>query len=128
MSFTDDPGFKKLKEEYYQKLKASGFRDVENEHGDLTNHQSTPDLMHKVDFRTGYYEIRRDYFIWASQQMEWGRFMSPMDAEMWRHHADGKSTHEISRILPYSQTTVYRRLANIRLYLKREDSNGEEYE
>ena len=117
MSVFDTPEFRRLKDEFYRKLKASGFRDIENEQGYLTDHQTQFDFEQRLLFRPGLFEENRDYFIWAEHMMTFGSFQNHQDQTIWKLHALGVSSHEIAGEVNCSQTWASRKIRGIRKYL-----------
>lgn len=118
MSPFKGPDFKRLQREYYAKLKAEGFADIENEHGQLIDHQSAADFSQRANFKSGYMEITRDYFTWASSMVSLGQFVTRLDHHIWELHAEGKSSRDIQKITQIEQTWVCRKIKKIRSYLK----------
>lgn len=118
MSRLKDPEFRRLQREYYNKLKSEGFRDIENEHGQLIDHQSAADFSQRASFKTGYVEITQEYYTWASSMIEHGRFVTRLDHHIWTLHSEGKSSREIQAETAIEQTWVCRKIKKIRMYLK----------
>jgi hypothetical protein len=128
MSVFDSHQFKKLKKKWDERLKADGFQDVETHQG-----REILDLHMRRDFRPGTFEAIRDYYSWASSMVWHGRFKRKSkrarasDIDIWRLHAEGKSTREIGRELagrmrrPLDQKYIWNRIQAIRAYLREQE-------
>lgn len=112
------PEFKRLQAEYYAKLRAEGFKDIENVHGQLIDHQSVADFSQRANFKAGYMEITRDYYTWASSMVSLGQFVTRLDHHIWELHAEGKTSREIQKVTQIEQSWVCRKIKKIRAYLK----------
>lgn len=122
MSGFKTPEFRRLRGQFYRKLKASGFRDIENEQGYLTDHQTQYDFEQRIQFRPGLFEENRDYFIWAEHMVNLALFESAQDRKIWILHAQGVSSHEIAGKVKCSQTWASRKIRTIRKYLIVQDA------
>ncbi len=119
MSRVDPTQFKRLQAKWKKKLKESGFKDIENDHGDFTDHGSAHDLrQRKIGFRAGYMEAIRDYYMWAEDMANHGRFKSAVDRKIWKMHSDGSTSREIAAAVPYDNTWISRKIKKIRAYLR----------
>lgn len=106
--------FLKLQQSWYDKLKKSGFHDIE--HIDFNTGEVKPLLKSKtvrsvseLSRRRDSFESDRDYFHWAGQfywylidQGEVNEYV----CEMWRMWADGHSISNIHRIMGRPRNTV----------------------
>jgi hypothetical protein len=89
----------KLQKLWYEKLKHSGFRDIEvmDSDGSLDSPmmlQTFSGLAYRYD------ESVREYYLMASHYLFSGRFESNLAKHCWQMHADGQSYREIVRSLP----------------------------
>lgn len=125
MGAFSSPAFKKLQAKYYARLKDVGFRDIENKHGDLIDHQSVIDFGQRIGFRSELIDNIRDYFTWASSMVWHGRFENKRDRRIWALHAEGKSYREIADIVPLSQQWIGRSIKRIRESLRRQNGDSE---
>ena len=108
---------KGLRRQWYDKIKKTGFRDIENERGELIDHRGSLDILRLVS-STDVFEATRDYFLWASHQLQNARFESPTDRQIWALHADGKTSREIEEVVDYSQSQICVKIKKIRQYLQ----------
>lgn len=86
--------FKKLKAEWYSKLKDSGFKDIEKKSGQLTRGAPRLDDRAQVQVEAieSYYRMARIFLI------EY-KFEDEIQKTVWELHSEGVSTRDISDIL-----------------------------
>lgn len=119
MSVFDREDFKKLKRKYYKRLKDQlGFKDIENEKGDLIDHQNVFDFSQRINFKKDLFESTRNYYSWASEMIYHGNFQNDVDKMIWSLHADGKSSRKISAVVRLEFSWVCRKIKEIRAYLE----------
>lgn len=109
---------KKIKSEWDEYLKSCGFVDIEktNRHVDLG---STADLGERTAFKNKItFEAKQNYFIWASQMLNVGKFESVNHQVIWELHADGFTSREIAPVIGLDQSNVVRAIKRIENYLK----------
>lgn len=86
--------FKALQKEWYGKLKASGFEDVEYDEDHLRMHHA--DLIAGA-CKTGpaAAEAKAEYFRLAGHFLHSHEFTTPEDKRIWELHAEGLFNHEV---------------------------------
>lgn len=112
-----DPKLTQLQKYWRSALRKAGFRDIEDEHGRLIDHQSVLDFQQRIGFREDSFRAIRDYYIWAEQMNTLGSFGCRRDAKIWRLHSEGKSTREIGKLINLHWTLVARMIKRIRAEL-----------
>jgi DNA-directed RNA polymerase specialized sigma24 family protein len=110
---------------WQQKLKASGFVDIENEYG----------LLHSWDsFRFAtidpdhFYAVREKY-LEAAQLPEMFDFRDPEELVIWNHYADGLSYRDIGKLVGRNKDSIQKtiwKLNSIFAHLKRANERREE--
>lgn len=105
MSQFDNPEFRKLAKLWDEKLKNSGFEDIErrgqvdvNEYF-LKNYTSKDISQNLSPDRAVYNEYKQNYFRLAGFFLHDYSFTNSTDKLIWDLHAQGKSMRRISRIL-----------------------------
>lgn len=93
-SFNNDK-FKKLKKEWYGKLKDTGFRDIEDERQFLHRWSIWFQSTHTPE----EYEDKQRYFIYCERFLLNHRFKNDIEKAIWSAHCEGKSLREITIIL-----------------------------
>lgn len=106
--------FKKLQSKWYGILKETGFQDIEDASGNLTDHQSVQDFAQRIGFRAGLVEEIQDYFSWACEMVWRGRFKSAQDRMIWRLHAEGKSSRKIQEKTGLDRRWISRKILKLR--------------
>lgn len=92
--------FQRLNEEWQQKLKDTGFKDIENKNYDLMSFHGTLFNGHKrTQDSTEYMESKLQYFQMASSLLNDYRFKTKLDKTVWTYHAEGKKNTEIFKLL-----------------------------
>lgn len=109
---------KELQKKWYDKLRRSGFEDIENSRGELIDHQSVHDFSQRIGFRVEFWENVRDYYIWAEHMILLGTFKSKMDKKIWTLHAHGQSSRDIEEHISFDHTWISRKIKKIRAYLR----------
>lgn len=96
MSQHKTPEFKKLQEQWYKKLKKSGFKDIEQNEDRLMVWDST-------EFQKNYSEIkfkaRESYYRMAEHFLTNHKFTSEAERYTWQLHSEGKSIREIIKLM-----------------------------
>lgn len=85
---------KKLKAEWYAKLKAEGFNDIEYEGGDLLKGGSS--RIDVSDHAGGPWEHKAEYYRLAYHFLHEYDFKTELDKTIWTYHAEGISVRNIS--------------------------------
>ena len=99
-----------LEEHWYERLRASGFTDIENRSGLLKEHHA---LRFCRKSRLHGREATQRYFELAEELLHTHEFQSPTHKEIWRLHSEGKTEREIftavEKLPPYftSKTTIH---------------------
>lgn len=92
--------FKELQAQWYQKLKESGFEDIENTDKGCLKMWSSTFQHEKTIHSSQAFHAKQAYFYEAthsSQQfLDCPLFFDPIDQRAWRYHCDGLSLREIS--------------------------------
>ncbi len=118
MSVFDSLKFKKLKREYYEKLKQDGFSDIEDEDGYITTHRSNHDFHQRIGFHSSLFSERiSDYYSWAYHHALYSEFRTDIEAIIWIAHSKGQSSREIEKLVDYEQSSICRKIKEIRAYL-----------
>lgn len=101
--------FKKLNEKWRQRLKKSGFEDIEENRGE----EQSLRVWHR--HRSSYFDVLifyhlQEYYYTANKFHDEHTFKSKTEKEIWRLHANGQSLRNISTqlniILSRVRTTV----------------------
>ena len=115
----------KLKKLWQQKLKASGFVDIENELGLLNSWDSfrfsniDPDHFHAV----------REKYLEAAQLPEMFDIRDPTELAIWLFYSDGLSYRDIGKLVGKNKDHVQKvvwKLNSILAHIKREHERREE--
>lgn len=96
-----DSELTRLQSEWYAKLKAGGFNDIEQfEPG---NHQPNLKSWHSCYFQIRHdpdtFQIKADYYYDAHHYLESGSFDSQTHRQVWKLHVDGHGVRQIAEIL-----------------------------
>ncbi len=86
--------FDNLKAKWYKKLANSGFADIEREDGTLKRWDSTA-FYDRYDATTA--AMKTEYYRLAGQFLHEYEFVSALDKEIWRLHAEGVTYPNISK-------------------------------
>lgn len=94
--------FLKLQRKWYQKLKASGFKDIEiSEENPLLLGFGNNDARRKwTPEKQRYYELASQY--------RWRFHPDSQEYRVFSYHAEGISYANIAKLVPWSKTTIYR--------------------
>lgn len=90
--------FNELKEFWYQKLKDSGFNDIEYNDTLLINGPSG-NLYRNKQFKNGTWQAKATYYSMAESFLNEYAFSTELDKVIWEYHANGISVREISETL-----------------------------
>lgn len=110
-AFYETDSFKKLNDKWDQKLKRSGFQDIENDN-ERKNHLVSKQQITIDPARVVYFAKCRD---WLNSH----KFKNVIDEFIFEHHCEGYSNHEIADMLelyhlrPLHQSNVARRLLKL---------------
>lgn len=115
------PKFKKLQAKWRQLLKESGFKDIEDDQGRLTDHRSPCDISRLIGFRAGVWEDVRAYYYWATDMARRGRFHSEQDRTIWILHSEGYSSRQIAGHVKLRQWSICKKINKIRMDLRAQD-------
>ena len=100
----------KLKAEWNQKLKDSGFEDIEDS-------QERLHRWHNNDFRRidlDFYNARKQYFEDAQEFLNWYEFNSPEDKIVWELHTAGLPIRQIAEKTNRSKSAIGRTIKRLR--------------
>lgn len=113
MRVTVDP---KLKAYWYQRLKESGFKDIERESGRLRDEVDERTIKRALQDK----ERREAYYAACAQFLFTFDFTCERARKVWELHSDGLSVRAIAREMDMKRPTVhvwikrFRKLAGIR--------------
>lgn len=106
---------KKLTAQWYQKLKDSGFEDIEDSAGNLKQYHSIRFLAKNI--RTGFNEKQR-YYELASQLLYSFPFKDKRMKNVWKLHAAGLQVPEIASALKISEESVRKTISYLAGHIK----------
>lgn len=118
MSQNDD-AFKRLQKEWYAKLSATEFKDIENDRNDIIDHKTQSDIQQRTNFKPDLFIEVRDYYIWAGDYDQVNSLPEGRDRTIWVMHANGSTSREISKEVKIHQTQVCRIIKATKLFLLR---------
>lgn len=101
------PEFKRLQREWDQKLKDSGFEEIE----DRESPREFLKRWHGSYFRSTWSEAREAYFQKASSFLNWYGFSSILERAVWQKHSEGRTLREIEK-----ETVAGRRISKDRAH------------
>ena len=117
---------KDIQSNWYGQLNSKGFNDIEK-HGLVKN--SIDILNGNSKFKsTSTYELNLDYYLWAKNKANEGRFLSTNDKTIWELHAEGLTRREISPVVGFEQSWITRKIHRIEQYLKNQVLGSITYE
>lgn len=92
--------FKKLRQEWYAKLKAEGFNDIETLAGDLKEFSTSGSRnIKKVLTQSGGWQFKQEYYRLASKFLNEYKFNTKLDSIIWEYHTNGISVRNIAKAL-----------------------------
>lgn len=92
--------YKKLRQEWYAKLKAEGFNDIETLNGDLKEFSTSGSRnIKKVLTQSGGWQIKEEYYRLASKFLHEYKFNTKLDGIIWEYHTNGISVRNIAKAL-----------------------------
>lgn len=109
MSKSPKADFKKLKDEWYEKLKTTkskeypnGFQDIEKDEDTLKKYsfQSVFDNTKNKDW-----QAKATYYQMATNFLEDYKFSTTIEKLIWEYHANGISLRDISKLLTKAKVT-----------------------
>lgn len=96
---TNNQDYKKLKAEWYKRLKEGGFRDVEK----TINGREYLQTWDSFDFSLKYdhqtFQAKQDYYYHAFQFLNNHCFASSIEKEIWSLHAQALGCREIAKVI-----------------------------
>lgn len=119
MSAFDERNLKQLQAKWYEKLKKKGFKDIETEYGLTPDRPPAHDFAKRMGYRQDLVDDIEGYYEWANKMLHEAAFKTQTDKDVWRLHAEGKTSREIEKVIPLEQTWICRKIKKIRLYLGR---------
>ena len=117
--------FKALKEKFYKKLTKEGFRDIENDRGELIDHQTAYDFSQRIAFKKDLIIEIEGYYSWAGEMFWYGKFRCRLDKSIWLMHSQGQSSSVIGSAVKRDASRVSRKIQLIRKYLLSQGSKNE---
>lgn len=98
--------FRQLKNKWYGKLKASGFKDIERDEFNLKKPTAKWILPRKGLVRSGRYKAIQEYYYYGEHFLSTYNFNTPFDKIIWAYHINGMSMKGIADTL--NKTKIYR--------------------
>lgn len=95
----NSPEFKKLKKEWDQKLKESGFEDIEFDENHLRKHDDYMFRNRLAKYGPTFFEAKQQYYRLAGQFLENHKFEDSDEKLIWQLHSDGVSGRDIVKEL-----------------------------
>lgn len=89
-----------------QKLKDSGFNDIENENGVLKDSKFGYRIYEDTD--SMYVTAKSQYFYLAAEFLNDHKFDNEIDKKVWELHCEGATCQEITKITNQHRTTANR--------------------
>lgn len=86
--------FEKLKKVWYQKLKESGFKDIESKNGSVGRGAPRVDNITEVQ-----QEAIKEYYSMTRHFLTEHKFESEQDRFIWEQYSEGLSVRDISKLL-----------------------------
>lgn len=105
---------KKLQKQWYKKLKAKGFKDVEYENGVLKVYDS---LHFNNNYSPESFTEKQRYYQLASQLVKHHPWNNSRDKQVWYYHSEGKTLKDISDLTQVPLKTVQRIVEKYREYI-----------
>lgn len=99
----DPKDLKALQKYWNSRLKASGFRDIEDEHERLINHDVSFSYMFEDELAV--FKGTEEYFEQARHWLHTD-YLKDREKFIWEHYCDGKTHEEISKITGLSRQRV----------------------
>lgn len=97
---------KALQREWYQKLKDTGFQDIEvYSGGEQNRYRTNSGWIEKMGAER--FLIKRDYYILAGHFLHDHDFKSEGEKEIWSLHSDGKTIRSIAKALEMRSCQVF---------------------
>jgi hypothetical protein len=115
----------KLQLLWRQKLKASGFKDIENEYEMLHSWDS----FRFANIEPDHFYAVRDKYIEAAQLPELYKIRNQVELDIWTHYADGLSYRDIGELVGKNKDFVQRvvwKLNSILTQLRKKNDSREE--
>lgn len=85
---------KALQAIWYEKLKDTGFQDIERRNGELLNQWDSAYFQLRYDPET--FSAKETYFYRARQFLNEHLFLHPVQEEIWRLHCEGLGVRQIA--------------------------------
>jgi hypothetical protein len=111
---------KKLQRDWYKKLKRDGFQDIEQPDGNLKVWSQSLNNDRHLGRHTSRRQAHAEYYYYANQWLNEGKFDLRLDKIIWEYHSNGISMRGISKLLKQtkvcilSRTSVYNIIKDIR--------------
>lgn len=107
-----------LKTEWYNYAKQMGFVDIEKGNN-LSGSVVTLGVVHNpVEDRLNTFSARVNYYQWAREKINEGKFQTTKDRLIWEDHAHGATLREIAPKVGYEFSWISRKIKRIEGYLK----------
>lgn len=106
MSSPNNKDFAALKKEWYNKLKETGFEDIEQDDNYLKSWTSS---LVKARNKGSYSESKAEYYRIASHFLHDHAFVSKKEQFIWERHSEGISIRNIAIALKQAGIPTYRR-------------------
>ena len=104
-------------DEWYARLKKSGFEDIENEKEEIVKNQKQ-NLEMLSSFKQGLFDINISYYSWAESFLFTSVLKSQRDRIIWIFHSQGLTGSEIGDRIGLHRTWINKEIEKIKKYLK----------
>lgn len=91
--------FKKLERIWYEKLRRSGFKDIENNHVRGKPLKQFEGSYFKARYSPLKFESQQQYFTMASQFLHEYQFQTEFERQVWGLHVEGMHLRQIAKIV-----------------------------
>lgn len=107
--------FKELKQKWYQKLRKTGFKDIEQEDGNLT---SWSYITRTAGFDIIKAQAKEQYYRLATHFLASYRFKDSVDKKIWTLHTSGVSIRNIAKKLKCNPWTIFKKIKKFSVLMK----------
>jgi hypothetical protein len=99
------PEFEALQAKWYEKLKKSGFEEIERPDGTLNEWHS---FQFGRNYNSHVFEANQEYSIMAGQFYHSHKFSSPLEKRVWKLHTAGLTIRDVAKKAKVSPSTAWR--------------------
>lgn len=108
-----DLTYKLLRDQWYAKLKQSGFKDIEDVNSQRESLKIWDSKCFARDYNKFYFRCRYRYFKMCEWFLEFYNFDSDRDKSIWAYHSQGLYVREIAHIINSNKDTVNRTIRRL---------------